>query len=628
MSARGVHSISFGRVIYLCILPVFFVALSSCSSFIPASLPQTIDTPAPVYSGVSVVALDKDGKQFEPLTEVVVRVSNSALVDSGEDGRLIVASCTSEQFIMAWAPGYEIGFMKCDGQTASYPIALIHLEAIDNPNYPWASATGECNLCHGNQFGIIDPTGASYDEINEWFKSGHGTVFDRGYFESMYKGMSVTGKASQSAQPIVIGNDLVPVPPDRNENYHGPGFKLDFPQEPGNCAYCHVPAAIPPSQGSVDLSTLFPRPGGVWGEGVTCDVCHKVFGVTLADNGFPFVDRPGILSFKFLRPDSGVFMIGPFSNILIKGPSLPPNHRSTCAPIFSRSEFCAACHFGKFGDMVIYNSYGEWKASPFAANPEDPRYRTCQDCHMSHMNVDETGSLWSQRQACSASDPNFQNFSHNMMDFGVDGNSGKEMPRMIKGAARIDMEFGYEPERANSLDVIVRVTNTKAGHKFPTDSPLRHLIMVVSAEDRVGTSLIQVAGERIPNWAGVPNSQMSAAGIEGYSGLPGKIFANLLVEEDTNIYPSAAYWNETKFAFVNPENGTTSDNRLRPAIEDTSTYSFSIPDAGHVKITVQLIYRFAFFDLMIQKEWFDRPDQDFRLRRQESTNARISEFCA
>jgi len=105
MSARGVHSISSWRVIYLCILPVFFVALSSCSSFIPASLPQTIDTPAPVYSGVSVVALDKDGKQFEPLTEVVVRVSNSALVDSGEDGRLIVASCTSEQFIMAWAPG-------------------------------------------------------------------------------------------------------------------------------------------------------------------------------------------------------------------------------------------------------------------------------------------------------------------------------------------------------------------------------------------------------------------------------------------------------------------------------------------------------------------------------------------
>jgi hypothetical protein len=33
-----------------------------------------------------------------------------------------------------------------------------------------------------------------------------------------------------------------------------------------------------------------------------------------------------------------------------------------------------------------------------------------------------------------------------------------------------------------------------------------------------------------------------------------------------------------------------------------------MPDAGDVKVTVQLIYRFAFYDLLLQKEWFDRSD--------------------
>ena len=33
-----------------------------------------------------------------------------------------------------------------------------------------------------------------------------------------------------------------------------------------------------------------------------------------------------------------------------------------------------------------------------------------------------------------------------------------------------------------------------------------------------------------------------------------------------------------------------------------------MPDEGDVKVTVELIYRFAFYDLLVWKEWFDRPD--------------------
>jgi hypothetical protein len=620
VSPVGANSSGIRQVMYLGILLIaLFVWLereSQPSSHDPTAVTQTSNTAVPIGPSSTsqpwpVFVVDQLGNPFHPIEDVVIRVSNSTQAVRRENGQLWMQPCDPEQFIFAWAPGYEINSIPCNQQPRQ--IKLTPVKAIDNPFYIWPSAGVDCNRCHGNQF-TPNQLGASYDEMNEWLRSGHARVFNGGYFQSMYRGTSVTGKPSLPARPVIIRNEWVPVPPELSQDYHGPGFKLDFPQQPGNCADCHVPAAITGNQESIDLN--MPTPGGAWGEGVTCDVCHKVFSVRLADNGFPFIDRPGVLSFQFLRPYSDTFTTGPFSNILTAGPTLPLNHHSTCAPIFSQSEFCAACHFGKFGDMVIYNSYGEWRTSAYAVNPADPGYRTCQDCHMSHLTADDNkNSLSSQRQACSANNTSFQSFDHNMMDFGQDSSSGKEIPRLVKNAAQIDLDFDTQPTGSNSLDVLVRVTNTQAGHKFPTDSPLRHLILVVRAEDRVRTPLIQVSGPQIPNWAGpgpvTPTTYedtLKKAGVENYSGLPGKVFANLLVEEQTNLSPGMAYWNETKYAVVNSVNGMTSDTRLPPRGSDESTYSFAMPDAGDVRITVQLIYRYAFYDLMVWKEWFDRPD--------------------
>lgn len=596
-------------------------------SFAPTAFVQPTSTfvPSPesmANQRVDVVVSAQEANPFDPfdVNDVVMRVSNSSHTDDGADSRFLVP-CSMGQSIYAWAPGYEIKARSCDG-IFPYDIVLPHLEAIDNPYYIWLPASADCNICHGGQYVPNPETGASYDEMNEWYRSGHATVFAGGYFESMYKGTSVTGKPSIPARPVIIDNEWVPVPPELKDDYHGPGFRLDFPDQVGNCAYCHVPALIQASQPSTDLYNLFPRPGGAWGEGVTCDVCHKVFDVILADDKLPLPDRPGVLSYNFLRPNNGVFTTGPFSNMLTKpqaGLNLVSNHRLACTPLFSQSEFCAPCHFGKFGDMVVYNSYGEWRETSFAKDPAAPGYRTCQDCHMSHMDVNDTSWSWSQRQACSANNVKFQNFDHNMMDFGPyqDLRNGiqSDIPRMVKGAAEIEVTFGSELPGANTLDVNVKVTNKKVGHKFPTDSPLRHLILIVKPQDRVLTPLIQVGGGRIPNWAGPgPISPINIANtlngrdIKDYGGLPGKIFANLLVEEETNLSPGMAYWNETKHASVDSTNETTSDTRLVPGEPDVSTYSFAMPDEGDVRVTIQLIYRFAFYDLVVWKEWFDRPD--------------------
>jgi hypothetical protein len=596
MSAIGANSRRFWRAMYFGVLLVFYVALASCIPIIPVTGPTEQPTATPPDDGVVPVnVLDENGQPIEK--GVIVRVSNSTQVDGFDNGGLKIGTCDPNmQMIAAWAKGYEVALRNCKDQN----IQLTPLNGHDNIYYSWFSATGFCKNCHAGQIGN------GYDEVTEWQKSGHARVFDEGYFETMYRGTDLRGNSSPSTQWKVVDNDLVRVPPVANDTYRGPGFQLDFPGQPGNCAYCHAPAAIPPSEASIDVSALFPQPADARGEGITCDVCHKVLDVILDDNKFPFVDRPGTRSFKFLRPDNNVFTIGPFANILTWDSASPIDHHLACSPIFSKSEFCAACHYGKFGDMVIYNSYGEWRQSAFGDNPNEPDYKTCQDCHMSHMDAKEKNPPPSKRQACSESDPGFQNFDHDMMNFGIDDSSGKEIPLMVKDAAKVTIRFKYEPDKKNSLDVIAKVENTKAGHKFPTDSPLRHLILVVDAKDQLGTSLIQVEGERIPNWGGVGNPFMDSYGIKNYGGLPGKIFANLLVEEDTNTSPTAAYWNETKYAWV--EKNSTSDNRLVPDQEDRSDYYFSVPDAGEVKITATLVYRYAFFDLMIQKGWLDRPD--------------------
>lgn len=234
---------------------------------------------------------------------------------------------------------------------------------------------------------------------------------------------------------------------------------------------------------------------------------------------------------------------------------------------------------------------------------------------MSHLDVADTRTVSAQRRACSPSDSTFQNFSHNLMNVGVDPRTNREIPLMVKNAANMELNFDSQPTGSNALAVRVSVTNMRAGHNFPTDSPLRHLILVIWAQDRVGTPLIQVAGPQIPNWAGPgPGTLASSeqtltnAGVQSYDGQPGRAFANLLVEEDTNLSPGMAYWNETKFAFRDASNGMTSDNRLRPRVTDVSTYSFAMPDAGNVRINVKLIYRYAFYDLLVRKEWFNRPD--------------------
>ena len=189
-----------------------------------------------------------------------------------------------------------------------------------------------------------------------------------------------------------------------------------------------------------------------------------------------------------------------------------------------------------------------------------------------------------ERSACSASNLNFRNFNHNMM-----GRDSTGEPAFVKDAATVRLTARIENGRIN---VTVVVQNIGAGHKFPTDSPLRHLILLVEAKDQNQLPLAQVAGPTIPLWGGV-----GAIENEDYAGRPGEIYANILKDRDTNQMPTIAYWNPTVPAWEG------SDTRLNPHELVQSEYSFAVPSNGNAKITARLIYRYAFIEIIRQKGW-------------------------
>jgi hypothetical protein len=359
---------------------------------------------------------------------------------------------------------------------------------------------------------------------------------------------------------------------------------LDYPESSGNCAFCHVPAAVGATHQEVNLAPLMNgsvgQDGTATSEGVTCDVCHKAIDVALDEKKLPYGDRPGILSFSFLRPaTSSQFVAGPWSHLTTSTTDM--NIRRTCAPIFSESSFCAPCHYAKFAGVEIYGSYKEWLDSPYSKPNQG--FRSCQDCHMQASQEILRTTTVEERGACSFQNDSFRNFSHNMMKRDNTGN-----PILLQGAATVDLDASTEEGK---IKVNVKVVNTGAGHKFPTDSPLHHLILVVEAKDINDRLLTQVEGPKIPDWGGIGNQP------EDYAGRPGVIYANLLKDNDTSAVPAVDYWNPTILAWKG------SDNRLVPNEDALSQYFFVAPSHGEVTITAKLIYRSAFIEIARKKGW-------------------------
>ena len=244
-------------------------------------------------------------------------------------------------------------------------------------------------------------------------------------------------------------------------------------------------------------------------------------------------------------------------------------------PLEEESAFCAPCHFGVFWDEIIYNSYGQWLESPYS-DPETGQ--TCQDCHMPV--TDATTFVLPEKGGLER--PPGRIFDHRM--------PGAMDEELLQNAVTMTATAQLEGE---TVVVQVDITNDKTGHHVPTDSPLRHLILLICATDAQGNILRQLDGPTVPEWGGIGDPS------EGYyAGLPGKAFAKVLQELWTEVSPTGAYWNPTR---------VLSDNRLAAFATDSSVYTFAAPTEGEVTVEVTLLFRRAFKELMDQKGW-DVPD--------------------
>jgi hypothetical protein len=524
---------------------------------LPTALPVPSPTPLPP-DAVSGVVRDEDG----PVAGATVRVrATDNKTTTATDGSFTLSGLTASVpvSITAWIEGYYVGWTSAAPGTELIAITIKPYYTTDNPDYIWFSMEGtegskSCGHC-------------MVDHYAEWLADAHSQSAVNPRFLTMYNGTDVHGNQSPFTR-YGYSRDYgsFPLRPDPNQPYYGPGYKLDFPNTAGNCAACHVPAAAakPGRAYAADPHQL----SGIETEGIFCEFCHKIGDVTLNPaTGLPYPNMPGVLSMRLYRSKGEqVLFFGTFDDV---------TRRVSRLPLEEESAFCAPCHFGVFWDEVIYNSYGEWLESPYS-DPETGQ--TCQNCHMPV--TDATTFALPEKGGLER--PPGRIFSHRM--------PGAMDEELLQNAVTMTATAQLEGE---AVVVQVDVTNDQTGHHVPTDSPLRHLILLICATDVQGNSLQQLDGPTVPEWGGVGDY---AQGY--YADLPGKGFAKILEELWTEISPTGAYWNPTR---------VLSDNRLAAFATDTSTYTFAAPAEGEVTVEVALLFRRAFKELMDQKGW-DVPD--------------------
>jgi mono/diheme cytochrome c family protein len=504
-----------------------------------------------------------------PVTGAVVRIqttTQAATTDAEGRFSLSVAGFGKGPFnLTAWATGYySAGPIKASAGQEGVAFALTTHAAEDNPDYPWVSALCPpdrnpeeevdcCSACHSREGTDLYP----FLPLDEWLEDAHSQAAVNPRFLSLYTGAKAYDDPGRSPAARIRGRGAPsPGADDPAGAPAGSGYRLDFPEDAGNCATCHVPAAAAGAPFNVDPTRI----SGVAAEGVTCDVCHKVWDVRLDPaTGLPFDDLPGVLSFDFRRPPAGgQFFAGPFDDV---APGL-----DTFSPLQKQSRYCAPCHYGRFQGTVIYNAFGEWQESPYA-DPSSGSYKTCQNCHMP---TGRTCYVTLPAKGGRLRDPSTV-ASHRM--------PGASDERHLQSAASLDVTARQDETR---LTVDVRVRNKGAGHHLPTGSPLRHVILHVAATDAEGQPLQRTSGPRLPAWAG------------DLAGLPGRVYARVLEDLQTGECPTPAFWKPTRLA---------SDTRIPALQEDASRYTFLLRDHGPAHVEVRLLHRRAFHDLMRAKSW-------------------------
>ncbi len=205
------------------------------------------------------------------------------------------------------------------------------------------------------------------------------------------------------------------------------------------CLSCHDPTSA--------IGPEFNVESDIKGQGVTCDFCHTIREVKLDHPEGPFIRTPGRMK------------TGPYSN------AKSPAHTTEQKAFFKKSELCGGCHRlkAKTGVLII-GTYEEWKESTYASSGIQ-----CQDCHMP---VQKGKRIVSPELKVPKRDVNLHNLA------------GGHSIEQVKTALRVKIKEVKREE--SSLRVGVEVANVGSGHKIPTGTPSRKLLLKVIVRDKSG----------------------------------------------------------------------------------------------------------------------------------------------
>ena len=477
---------------------------------------------------VSGVVHDATGS---PVSGAVVRVkatSSSTLTDAGGKFTLGGFAPAFRVRVTGWQDGYYIDGADAWPWNTTVELVLSSYRQPDRNDYVWQPPSAPTRsapaawliqrsldlaaavsvgslfkpLSDRVELGCRDCHAAIYEE---WSESAHSRGVENARFMTMYNGTNIGGDQSPLTR-YVSNRDYgrMPVRADLRRPYFGPGFKLDFPNIAGNCASCHLPTLVAENTPYADPNLA----SGLDARGTHCDFCHKISDVVLAPGtGAPYDNRTGVLSIELMRPASDSELVfGPYDDVDFG--------RDTYLPLIEQSEVCAPCHAARFWGVPIYQSFNEWRASSYSAEG-----KTCQSCHMKPDGV--TTNFAPQRGGVER-DP------HSIPTHTFPGANDQAL---LQDAAELAIVTTREDDH---LVVDVSVTNAKAGHHLPTGSPLRHVLLVVTATDEHGQALPLETGPALPGWTG------------DLAGSPGVYFAKILEQLWTGQVPTGSYWTPTR----------------------------------------------------------------------------------
>jgi hypothetical protein len=203
--------------------------------------------------------------------------------------------------------------------------------------------------------------------------------------------------------------------------------------------WCHAPTAL--ATGDWELQRPVTR------EGVTCDFCHTVGDVDLANRERPFDLQPGAVKRGPLEYAKSAHHETAYSTL----------HKSS--PLL-----CAACHeYVNAKGVPVLSTYSEWTGGPYPA-----RGQTCQECHM---------PLVPGTSVKEALDPTQRRINlHRIV-------GGGTAARVRRG---LDLSLQSVDVGAASADVAVVVTNTAVGHSAPGGLSTKSLVLAVGVDTGSG----------------------------------------------------------------------------------------------------------------------------------------------